>query len=70
MTYPHTDKFTERRRKKLHMINRVKIVQILLERRYPVYLYDKSPRDSLFRLRADRVIAYMNKIESEENNHE
>ena len=47
----------------MHMINRIKLVQILLERRYPVYLYDKSPRDSIFRLRADRAIEYLNKLE-------
>lgn len=45
------------------MSNRLKIIKVLLERRYPVYLYDKSPRDSIFRLRADRAIEYLNKLE-------
>ena len=54
----------------MHMINRIKLVQILLERRYPVYLYDKSPRDSIFRIRADRAIGYLNKIETEVYNRE
>ena len=44
-------------------VKRIKLIQILLERRYPVYLYDKSARDSSFRLRADRAIYYLNKLE-------
>lgn len=48
-------------------VKRIKLVQILLERRYPVYLYDKSPRDSSFRLRADRAIEYLNKLEGRLN---
>ncbi len=52
------------------MRKRIKIIQILLERRYPVYLYDKSPRDSIFRVRADRAIGYLNKIESGVYNRE
>lgn len=47
----------------LHKINRIKLVQILLEKRYPIYLYDKSPRDSVFRVRADKAIGYLNKLE-------
>ena len=44
-------------------IDRIKIIQILLKKRYPIDLYDKSPRDSIFRLRADRAIEYLNKLE-------
>lgn len=49
---------------------RIKLIQILLERRYPINLYDKSAKNSTFRLRADRVIGYLNKIETEVNNHD
>lgn len=50
------------------MNNRLKLIQKLLEQRYPVHLYDKSPRDSLFRLRADRVLNYLNKLEGKIEN--
>lgn len=51
-------------------IKRLEIIKKLLERRYPMYLYDKSPRDSIFRIRADRAIGYLNKIETEVYNRE
>jgi len=54
----------------LQGIKKLEIIQKLLEQRYPVHLYDKSAKNSIFRLRADRAIAYMNKIESEVYNRE
>lgn len=39
----------------------------LLEERYPCEMYDKSNRLSEFRLRQDRILNRLNKLEEEEN---
>lgn len=48
---------------------KIKLLQELLERRYPQDIYDISEKNSIFRLRADKVLNKLYKLE-EENNHE
>lgn len=48
---------------------KIKLLQELLERRYPQDTYDISEKNSIFRLRADNIINKLYKLE-EENNHE
>ena len=49
---------------------KIKLLQELLKRRYPQDIYDISAKNSTFRLRAERVIAKMYKLESEAIYHE
>lgn len=49
---------------------KIALLQKLLERRYPADIYDISAKNSIFRLRAERVIAKMYKLESEAIYHE
>lgn len=48
---------------------KIKLLQELLEKRYPVEIYDKAEKSSLFRLRVDKILNKLNKLE-EELNHE
>lgn len=49
---------------------KIRLLEKLLEKHYPAEVYDKSAKNSIFRLRAERVIAYLNKVEMEVYNHE
>ena len=49
---------------------KIALLKKLLERRYPQDIYDVSAKNSIFRLRAERVIAKMYKLESEAIYHE
>ena len=48
---------------------KIALLQKLLERRYPADTYDVSAKNSIFRLRADRIINKLYQLE-EVNNHE
>lgn len=54
----------------MNTTKKIKLLQELLERRYPADVYDVSAKNSIFRLRAERVIAKMYKLESEAIYHE
>ena len=43
---------------------KIKLLQELLERRYPAEVYDISAKNSIFRLRADKIINRLNKLEN------
>ena len=43
---------------------KIKLLQELLERRYPVDIYDVSAKNSIFRLRAERVISKLYQLEN------
>ena len=44
---------------------KIKLLQELLERRYPADIYDVSEKNSIFRLRADWILSKLNKLEEE-----
>ena len=44
---------------------KIKLLQELLERRYPADIYDVSEKNSIFRLRADWILSKVNKLEEE-----
>ena len=52
----------------MNTVDKIKLLQELLERRYPADTYDVSAKNSIFRLRADKIINRLNKLEEE--NHE
>ena len=43
---------------------KIKLLQELLERRYPADTYDVSAKNSSFRLRAERVISKLYQLEN------
>ena len=43
---------------------KIKLLQELLERRYPQDTYDISAKNSIFRLRAERVISKLYQLEN------
>ena len=43
---------------------KIKLLQELLERRYPADIYDVSAKNSTFRLRAERVISKLYQLEN------
>ena len=43
---------------------KIKLLQKLLEERYPVEVYDKAEKNSIFRLRAERVISKLYQLEN------
>lgn len=45
-------------------IDKIKLLQKLLQERYPVELYDISAKNSIFRLRAERVISKLYQLEN------
>lgn len=47
---------------------KIKLLQKLLEERYPVEVYDKAEKTSIYRLRVDKLLNKLNKLEEE--NHE
>ena len=44
---------------------KIALLQKLLEHRYPADIYDVSAKNSTFRLRADKIINRLNKLEEE-----
>lgn len=44
---------------------KIKLLQKLLEERYPVEVYDLSAKNSIFRLRADKIINKIYQLEEE-----
>lgn len=44
---------------------KIKLLQELLEKRYPVEVYDKAEKTSFFRLRADKIINKIYQLEEE-----
>lgn len=44
-------------------IDKITLLEKLLERRYPADVYDKSAKNSPFRLRIDLIIYHINKLE-------
>lgn len=45
-------------------IEKIKLLQKLLQERYPVEVYDKAEKTSIFRLRAERAINKMYQLEN------
>ena len=54
---------------KLTIDKKIKLLQKLLQERYPADIYDVSAKNSIFRLRADKIINKLYQLE-EVNNHE
>lgn len=48
---------------------KIKLLQKLLQERYPADIYDVSAKNSIFRLRVDRIINKLYQLE-EVTNHE
>lgn len=44
---------------------KIKLLQKLLEERYPVEVYDKAEKNSIFRLRVDKIINKIYQLEEE-----
>ena len=51
-------------------IDKITLLQKLLQERYPADIYDVSAKNSIFRLHADKVINKLYKLEEEELKHE
>lgn len=52
----------------MNTVDKIKLLQKLLQERYPADIYDVSAKNSIFRLHADKIINKLNKLE--EANHE
>ena len=48
----------------MNTTKKIKLLQELLERRYPADVYDVSAKNSIFRLRADWILNRLNKLEN------
>ena len=48
----------------MNTTEKIKLLQELLERRYPQNIYDVSAKNSIFRLRAERVISKLYQLEN------
>lgn len=48
----------------MQTIKKIQLLQELLERRYPADIYDVSAKNSIFRLRAERVISKLYQLEN------
>lgn len=48
----------------MEIIDKIKLLQKLLQERYPVDIYDVSAKNSIFRLRAERVISKLYQLEN------
>lgn len=44
---------------------KIKLLQELLKRRYPAEVYDTAEKTSVFRLRVDKLLNKLNKLEEE-----
>lgn len=49
----------------MNTTKKIALLQKLLERRYPADTYDVSDKNSLFRLRADKILNKLYKLEEE-----
>lgn len=49
----------------MNTTKKIALLERLLEERYPVEVYDVSAKNSIFRLRADKVLNKLNKLEEE-----
>ena len=49
----------------MQTIKKIKLLQELLERRYPQDIYDISAKNSIFRTHADWILNRLNKLEEE-----
>lgn len=49
----------------MNTMEKIKLLQELLERRYLADTYDVSAKNSIFRLHADKIINRLNKLEEE-----
>lgn len=47
---------------------KIALLEKLLERRYPAEIYDTAEKTSIYRLRVDKLLNKLNKLEEE--NHE
>lgn len=47
----------------MNTIDKIKLLQKLLEKRYPVEVYDKAEKNSIFRLHADKIINKLYQLE-------
>ena len=48
----------------MQTIKKIKLLQKLLQERYPAEVYDTAEKTSIFRLRADKIINRLNKLEN------
>lgn len=48
----------------MNTAKKIKLLQELLERRYPVEFYDKAEKTSIFRLRVDKILNKLFKLEN------
>lgn len=48
----------------MQTIKKIKLLEKLLEKRYPAEVYDLSAKNSIFRLRAERVISKLYQLEN------
>lgn len=46
-------------------IDKIKLLQKFLQERCPVEVYDKAEKTSVFRLRVDKILSKLNKLEEE-----
>lgn len=46
-------------------IDKIKLLQKLLEERYPVEVYDKAEKTSIYRLHVDKILNKLYKLEEE-----
>ena len=49
----------------MNTIDKIKLLQKFLQERYPVEVYDKAEKNSLFRLRVDKIINKLYQLEEE-----
>lgn len=49
----------------MRTIIKIKLLQKLLQERYPAEVYDKAEKNSIFRLRVDKLLNKLNKLEEE-----
>lgn len=42
---------------------KIKLLQELLEKRYPVEVYDRAEKTDVYRLRVDKILSKLNKLE-------
>ncbi len=48
----------------MQTVKKIKLLQKLLEKRYPVEVYDTAEKTSIYRLRADWILNRLNKLEN------
>ena len=53
----------------MNTVDKITLLQKLLQERYPADIYDVSAKNSIFRLRADKIINKLYQLE-EVTNHE